>query len=210
MLAGRHKGSISFRLCSDSSCGTVHAGGTQSLPYDITVSLKDDWQTFQRDAAHTGFADIPLDPANFSPAWTWQRPAGDGKAFVTKYIYFGQAAVYALDEATGSQVWMYAIGPMHSEGPAAFANGTVYAPSQDGNEQGAMWALDASTGTDTFKMLTGGQWSNYFAPTALGDAVAQVTYDGGIYEFSTADGSQRWTATSNVSDQSTPALDATR
>jgi outer membrane protein assembly factor BamB len=224
LLAGRHKGSISFKLCSDSNCGTAHAGGTQSLPYDITVSLKDDWQTFQRDAAHTGFADIQLDPANFATAWTWQRPAGDGepigginavatgdgKVYVTNDIYFGQAAVYALDEATGRQVWTYAMGPMHSEGPAAFCDGTVYVPSQDSSEQGTMWALDASTGLYKFKMLTGGQWSNYFAPTALGGAVAQVTYDGGIYEFSTADGSQNWTAMSNVSDQSTPAMDATR
>jgi outer membrane protein assembly factor BamB len=224
LLAGRHKGSISFKLCSDSNCGTAHAGGTQSLPYDITVSLKDDWQTFQRDAAHTGFADIQLDPANFATAWTWQRPAGDGepigginavatgdgKVYVTNDIYFGQAAVYALDEATGRQVWTYAMGPMHSEGPAAFCDGTVYVPSQDSSEQGTMWALDASTGLYKFKMLTGGQWSNYFAPTALGGAVAQVTYDGGIYEFSTADSSQNWTAMSNVSDQSTPAMDATR
>ncbi len=193
------------------------------MPDSLHVSL-DDWKTFQRNAAHTGFANIRLDPTVFTTAWTWQRPAGDsepigginavatgdGKVFVTKDVYFSQAAVYALDEATGTQAWTYALGQMHSEGPAAFTDGKLYVPSQDGNEQGALWALDAHTGTYKFKMSTGGQWSNYFAPTALGDAVAQVTYDGGIYEFATANGSQKWATTSNVSDQSTPALDATR
>jgi outer membrane protein assembly factor BamB len=224
IVAGNHRGSISFKLCSDSSCATAHAGGTQSLPYAVDIDLKDGWGNFQRDAAHTGFADIQLDPADFAPAWTWQRPAGDGepigginavatgdgKVYVTKDVYFGQAAVYALDEATGTQAWTYAIGPMHSEGPAAFANGTVYVPSQDQGEQGKMWAIDSTTGAYKFMMPTGGQWSNYFAPTVLGDAIGQVTYDGGIYEFSTLDGSQKWTGGSNVSDQSTPALDATR
>jgi len=224
ILAGSHKGSASFNLCSDITCATVHAGGTQSLPYAVNVDLKDGWGNFQRDAAHTGFADIQLDPADFAPAWAWQRPAGDsepigginavatgdGKVFVTKDIYFGQAAVYALDEATGTQAWTYAIGPMHSEGPAAFADGTVYVPSQDQSEQGKMWAIDSATGTFKFMMPSGGQWANYFAPTVLGDAIGQVTYDGGIYEFSTVNGSQKWASSSNVSDQSTPALDATR
>ncbi|MEO5687186.1 MAG: hypothetical protein ABIR54_07480 [Burkholderiaceae bacterium] len=131
LLPGKYDGQISFKLCSDSVCTTTHTGGTQSLPYSLHVSL-DDWKTFQRNAAHTGFANIRLDPTVFTTAWTWQRPAGDsepigginavatgdGKVFVTKDVYFGQAAVYALDEATGPQAWTYALGQMHSEGPA--------------------------------------------------------------------------------------------
>src|SRR5262249_55405900 len=111
LAPGQYSGSAGFQLCSDASCATAYPGTQQSFTYTISVGLHD-WQTFQRDAGHTGFVNVQLDATKFSEAWTWSRPAGDpepigginsvatgnGLVFVAKDIYFGQGALYALNE----------------------------------------------------------------------------------------------------------------
>jgi outer membrane protein assembly factor BamB len=180
-----------------------------------------DWSTFQGNAAHTGFVDAAFDPAQFVKIWSWSRPAGDpepigginsvatgaGKVFVTKDVYFGQASLYALDEADGTVSWTYDLGPMASEGPPAFADGGVYVPSTDPVENCVVWAVDAS-GMYRFKMPSSCQWSNFFAPSVLGDSVAFTSQTGAVYKFSSADGTPRWSAPAGAYDQTTPAIDA--
>ncbi|MDD1750618.1 MAG: PQQ-binding-like beta-propeller repeat protein, partial [Methanothrix sp.] len=218
---GAYQGEISFRLCSDATCSTVYAGGQQSFAYTVTVTLSD-WATFQRDESHTGFVNAQLDPARFAKIWTWSRPAGDpepigginsvatgaGKVFVAKDIYFGQGALYALNEADGTVSWTYSLGPMASEGPPAFANGSVYVPSTDQAENCVIWAVDAALGTYQFKMPSTCQWSNFFAPTAFGGSVLHTSQAGVVYSYSTANGSLQWSAPAGAYDQTTPAVDA--
>ena len=132
---------------------------------------------------------------------------GAGKVFVTNDIYFGQASLYALDEADGSVSWTYALGEMASEGPAAFAGGTVYVPTTDPSENCVVWAVDATSGTYQFKMPSQCQWSNFFAPTVLGDTVVFTSQAGVVYDYSSADGTQRWQAPAGAYDQTTPAID---
>ena len=220
LAPGKYSGQVGFQLCSDANCTTAYAGTQQSFSYTVNVGLRD-WQTFQRDAGHTGFVNVQLDSTKFTQAWTWARPPGDpepigginsvatgaGLVFVAKDVYSGQGALYALKESDGSLSWTYSLGSMSSEGPPAFRNGTVYVPSTDESEVCAMWALDALQGTYKFKMTTGCQWSNYFAPTAVDDSVLQTSQAGETYSFATTDGTQQWSAVSGGFDQTTPAAD---
>jgi outer membrane protein assembly factor BamB len=181
-----------------------------------------DWTTFQGDAAHTGFVNAQFDPAHFTKRWSWSRPAGDpepigainsvatggGKVFVTKDIYFGQGAVYALDETDGSVKWTYALGQMVSEGPPGFSNGKLYVPSMDPSEHGIIWALDASAGTYRFKMDLPGQWTEFFAPTIVGNSVLHTSQVGIVYSYATDGGTLQWSAPAGAFDQTTPAADS--
>jgi outer membrane protein assembly factor BamB len=221
LTPGTYTGLVTFRLCSDASCGTVYPGTTQTWSYSIAVSLAD-WQTFQRSATHTGFVNAAFDPARFTRIWTWSRPAGDnepigginsvatgaGKVFVSKDIYSGEGALYALDETNGSLSWTYSLGPMASEGPPAFANGTVYVPSMDRSEQAVVWAIDATLGNYRFKSLSGGQWTSFFAPTVFGGSILHTSQAGVVYSESAVDGSLQWSAPAYAYDQTTPAADA--
>ena len=218
--AGTHAGVAGFRLCADAACSTVYAGTQQTFAYTATVQLLD-WATFQRDAAHTGFVNTTLDPGHFARIWSWSRPAGDpepigginavatgaGKVFVTKDVYFGNGAVYALDETDGSLTWTYAHGPLASAGPAAFGANTVYAPTTDQAENCVIWGIDALTGLYKFKMPSACQWSNFFEPTVQGASVMQASQAGSLYSFSTVDGAQQWSTSAGSYDQSTPAAD---
>ena len=220
LAPGQYTGQVSFQLCSDANCSTAYPGTQQSFSYTVNVGLQD-WQTFQRDAGHTGFVNVQLDSTKFTQAWTWSRPAGDpepvgginsvatgdGLVFVSKDIYFGQGALYALKESDGSTSWAYALGQMASEGPPAFLNGTVYLPSTDPSEGCAMWALDAMQGTYKFKMTTSCQWSSFFAPTPSNGSVLQTSQAGEVYSFATADGTLQWSAVAGAFDQATPAVD---
>lgn len=221
LAPGQYTGTVWFRLCADAGCAIAYPGTQQAFTYSLTVALQD-WHTFQRNAAHTGFVNVKLDPAKFAQAWTWSRPAGDpepvgginavatgaGRVYVSKDIYFGQGALYALKETDGSLSWTYALGEMASEGPPAFRNGAVYLPSTDPSEECNMWALDAVLGTYKFKMATACQWSNYFAPTPVSHAVLQTSQAGDTYSFGLAAGALQWSKQSGGADQTTPAADA--
>jgi outer membrane protein assembly factor BamB len=131
-----------------------------------------------------------------------------GKVIVTKDIYFGQGAIYALNEADGSVNWTYAFGQMASEGPPAVANGNVFVPTTDPGEQCVTWAIDATFGTYQFKMPSSCQWSNFFAPTALDGSVLQTAEYGSVYSYSIFSGGLQWEVPAGAYDQSTAAADA--
>jgi outer membrane protein assembly factor BamB len=221
LAPGTYQGQITVRLCSDEACTTEYAGGQQLFPYTVTVTLTD-WETFQRNAAHSGFVNTQLDPARFAQIWSWSRPAGDpepigginsvatgaGKVFVSKDIYFGQGSLYALNEADGTVSWTYDLGRMASEGPPSYANGSVYVPSTDGAENCVIWAVDATLGTYRFKMPAPGQWSSYFALTTYGGSQLHTSEAGVVYSFADVDGSLQWSAPAGAYDQTTPAADA--
>jgi Bacterial Ig-like domain (group 2)/PQQ-like domain len=196
--------------------------GTTSVGVYVPAAATTGWTTFQGDAAHTGFVDVTLDATKFAQVWTWARPPGDpepvgginsvatgaGKVFVTKDIYFGQGAVYALNETDGTAAWTSALGAMASEGPPALANGNVLVPTVDPTEHCAIWALDALTGTQRFQATDGCQWSSFFAPTVYGGALLQTSQTGAVSSYSMANGGRQWFAPARAGDQATPAADA--
>jgi outer membrane protein assembly factor BamB len=200
--------------------GTI-TGSTQANVYQPSAPSAD-WATFQGDAGHTGFVNAQFDPAVFTPIWTWTAPpntggnlvhinsvaTGTGTVFVTKDIYFDQAALYALNEADGTLNWTYAFGSMASEGPPAVGNGNVFVPTNDPGSHCAMWAIDSSLGTYQFKMPSTCQWSAFFAPTSLGGSVLQTSEFGAVYSYSIFSGGLQWSVPAGAYDQSTPAADA--
>jgi outer membrane protein assembly factor BamB len=195
------------------------SGSTQANAYQPSTPSPD-WVTFQGDTGHSGFVNAQFDPTVFTPIWSWSRPAGDpepigginsvattaGKVIVTKDVYFGQGAVYALNEADGTLNWTYAFGSMASEGPPAVWNGNVFVTTTDPGEHCVVWAIDAALGTYQFKMPYYCQWSNFFAPTALDGSVLQ-TY-GSVYSYSIFSGGLQWEGPAGAGDQATPAADA--
>jgi hypothetical protein len=209
-------GSTTLIATSGNISGSTQANAFQPSP------PSSDWVTFQGDARHSGFVNAQFDPALFAQIWSWSRPAGDpepigginsvattaGKVIVTKDIYGGQGAVYALNEADGTLNWTYAFGPMASEGPPAVGNGNVFVPTTDPGEHCVTWAIDATLGTYQFKMPSTCQWSNFFAPTALDGSVLQASEGGSVDSYSIFSGGLQWSVRVVGYDQSTPAGDA--
>ncbi|MYM69278.1 PQQ-binding-like beta-propeller repeat protein [Pseudoduganella sp. FT55W] len=220
LAVNNYSGQIGIRLCQESACATVYPGSTQKVSYAVKVALAD-WNTFQRNSAHNAYVHVTLDPSKFSKAWTWSRPSGDsepvggintvstgqGMVFVSKDIYFGQAEVFALKESDGGQVWHYASGYSASEGPPAYADGSVYFGTTTSSQASRVTALDAATGTFKFNMPFSAQWPGYFAPTIYGGAVLNTS--GSLTSYSVQDGKQNWrSGTLGTYDFTSPAADS--
>jgi outer membrane protein assembly factor BamB/uncharacterized protein YjdB len=212
---------------------TAHALGTvmitatvegKSAPANLTIlsrptadwsSATDDWVTFQGNGSRTGYVAATLDPVIFRELWM-STPApgaslnpvtvGGGKVFVSTDTYFGTQLLTALDAANGVQKWSHNFGPIHSVHPPAYDNGTVYA-STGGHSDSFIWAFDAQTGVVRFRTSYSNQWSRYLTPVVVGDALYMAGgYFGGMYSFSTSDGSQRWFVNLGQYDGWTPAV----
>ena len=85
---------------------------------------------------------------------TEEFPARDFPALVVDGVYYlaPSSNVYALDAATGDELWSYESG-MLSTAPVV-AEGVMYGASGD---SGTVFALDAATGQEIWKEATGGQ-----------------------------------------------------
>jgi hypothetical protein len=176
------------------------------------------WQTFQGNAAHTGYVPLTLDPANFKYRWTWQDArsasttpvtAASGSVFVSSgYSASGGKQTCALNALTGNIRWSQDLGGVDSIDPPAYAHGMVYVQT-GGHGNSFLWGFDASDGTKLFKSSYGNQWSTYYAPTPFGRNVYLAGgYYGGSYGFHGDNGSSLWFADLNQYDEFTPAVDA--
>jgi len=120
------------------------------------ASAIDAQSMFRGDAMHSGTFAGPA-PRQFHRV-KWKFPTGDrvmsSPVFKDNVIYFGgdDGNVYAVDAATGHQIWKRA-----TNGPApatpAVADGTVYIGSYDGK----FYALNAQTGAVKWKFATEGE-----------------------------------------------------
>jgi hypothetical protein len=236
--AAQYTGTATLQLCSDSSCATLQPVPSVSANYTIQImgptsnwpgnhltaltrwSGVTDWQTFQGNAAHTGFV-----PATISPdllVTRWQQG-------VTSNVYFngtvnlatvtasnglfyiaGGNVLQARQESDASLVWSYDFSGLQfpSANPPAVSNGVVYvAAGQQSSTY--MFAFDAATGALTFKSPMSSQWENYLAPTIGPDGVYTNagTY-GGIYGFTTTGQQLFFTGLAQQSAW-TPAVDST-
>lgn len=205
--AGLYESQLRLQACLDAKCAQPLPGAV-TLPYKITVQPVDDWVTHQGSNAHRGSVPVRLDPSKFKQVWTWNRPAGSepigginpvvthqGKVFLTTDVYNGQAALYALDEQDGHELWVRSLGSVPALNPPAVAGGRVFA-SVTGHGDTFLYAFDLQTGAYLHKSPFGAQWPNFLAPTVSGDLVFQGGggYGGIVYAFSTSNGNEAWTA----------------
>jgi outer membrane protein assembly factor BamB len=205
--SGIYDGQVEIRACKDSACSEVHAGAAATLPYAITLKPVDEWTTHQGSNDHRASRPIRLDPARFREVWRWQRPASGepvgginavasmgGKVFVTTDVYFGEAVIYALDEADGQTAWTRSLGTMPAFGPPAVSADRVFVASA-GHSDSFLWGVDLQTGTLRSKSAFESQWPNLLSPTLVNDtAIIGAGYYGGeIYAYSMANGDPIWT-----------------
>jgi len=220
--AGKRSGTLELRACKDSACSQAFSAVPASVAYELNVSAVPDWETHQGNARHSGEVAIRLNPAKFSKAWEWRRPASNepigginpvatraGKVFVATDVYFGEARLYALNEANGSEAWLQSMGNVPAFNPPAVGGSKVYA-AVTGHEDTFLWAFDLETGKFQHKSAFSGQWPHFLAATVVDDQVYQGSgyYGGEVKAYSTTDGSPRWTASvGGVWDMFTPAVD---
>lgn len=215
-------GSLTVRACRDALCAQPYANAMASIGYQLQFVRISEWETHQRNASHDGYVPITLDPTKFTEIWQWQRPAGtepigginavatsDGSVYVSTDVYFGEARLYSLNEATGQVRWNVSFGNVPALNPPAFHGGRVYVATT-GHQDTFLWSFDAADGSFKFKSPFEGQWPHVLAPTVHdGQAYVSGGYFGGsVYAYDRMDGTRLWLGTTNGDDDmSTPAVD---
>lgn len=231
LAVGTHQGSLSIQVCHDNGCTDPYPGSPMALPYSIDVvdliNLNPlvplvgaaDWETFQGNAAHTGYVPVTLDPADFSQRYRWRAPQTDaeiqplvsanGLAYIVSTGYNAASSVlYALDESDYSEAWSQDFGAVFTVNAPAVTAGNVYVATS-GYDDTAMWSFAANTGNQRFSTPFRSQWEHYYAPTIDNGVVyTNGGYNGGLNTFATSDGSDVWFAGLNQYDEWTPAIDA--
>ena len=219
---GTYASPVTFRLCQDTACSQVYAGTTQTYNFTLTVNLLD-WVTFQRNAGHTGYVHVALDPTKFATAWTFTNPDNSDSAPVITAggaAFFGAQPhkVYSLNEATGAVNWVKdlstdvnAVNP----GAMAYANGSLYVPTSSlsppyGNN--AVWTLDATTGKAGVSSPFQSQGAGFNSPVVQGGDLffAQGYYGGVVYRYALPAGTQTWASAVDPgvsTNQQSPAVD---
>lgn len=173
---------------------------------------QDKARNFQNNETHNGSAysegvTPPLKQkwsVNFGQAISYALIA-DGRVFVTvrNASAYG-TRLFALDGATGTTVWSFALGGVYYWSALCYENGRVFAINGDG----LLRAFDAANGNVIWSRQLPGQYSFSSAPTVF----QGVIYTGGAgsggtaYAVSAATGNVLWTASVANGSQSSPAV----
>jgi outer membrane protein assembly factor BamB len=228
LAAGTYTGYVELKTCLDEACLSEIQRGTTYVPFEVVIDdpaniALGEWETFQRDAGHTGYVPATFRPSSFAYKWEWRRPTAGtlgfinavttapGLVFVSDDEYFGSPTLRALRESDGGVVWQQTFANYPALNPPAAANGKVYVATT-GHQQTFLWAFDASTGTAVFQNSFAGQWPHVLAPTIRDGRVYTNGgyYGGGVYSFHATSGDLQWSMFSGDDDMSTPAVDDSR
>lgn len=228
LAAGTYTGYVELKTCLDEACLSEIQRGTLYVPFELVVddpanTALGEWETFQRDAGHTGYVPATFRPMSFAYKWEWRRPTtgtlgfinavttAPGLVFVSDDEYFGSPVLRALRESDGGVVWQQSFANYPALNPPAAANGKVYVATT-GHQQTFLWAFDASTGTPVFQNTFSGQWPHVLAPTIHDGRVYTNGgyFGGGVYAFHATSGDLQWSMFSGDDDMSTPAVDSSR
>jgi hypothetical protein len=232
LAAGHYTGSFQLNVCHDRSCMQPVLGSPVLVPFDIQIGANPnagltpltpwpgvgDWETFQRNAAHTGFVPVTLDPAVFATRWLWTAPDKRISTVTTAagrlYVNSGYVT-YALNEFDRSVVWQHdfnidlaGINFIATLNPPAVSGGKTFVTT---SPQQATWmyAFDASDGTPVFKRAFDSQAERYLAPTVDNGVVFEDGGAfGGMYAFDANVGTQSFFTMLQQYDEWTPAVDA--
>ncbi|WP_420606134.1 PQQ-binding-like beta-propeller repeat protein [Novosphingopyxis sp.] len=203
---GKTVSTVTFRLCTTSSCNSVYPGSTSSFTVNLDVRLKD-WATFQRDAAHSGYVAVKYDAVNFASAWTMPVSANDritGIAATRGSLFVNLAPPYgsqinlqtrAIDSGTGGIIWDYDLGNKNYYSAPSYSNGRVVSAAMDissGNIP--IDVIDAKTGRYLRSLSYSSQFANSGTPTPFDDELyLQAGYYGNVvFGYNSAMGTRRW------------------
>lgn len=223
---GTHRGYVEVKTCRDEACADAIERGMRYVPVEVIVEdpaniVLGEWETFQRDAGHTGYVPATFHPRHFSYKWEWRRPAGTqrfihGVATAPGLVFVsddgaGTLGLRALRENDGSIVWEQVFPNYPALNPPAAANDKVYV-STTGHEKTFLFAFRASNGAPVFQNSFAAQWSHVFAPTIRDGRVYTNGgyFGGGVYAYHDTAGDLQWSMFSGDDDMTTPAVDASR
>ena len=232
LAVGHYTGSFQLNVCNDHSCIQPVLGSPLLVPFDIQIVTNanagltpltpwpgvSDWQTFQRNAAHTGFVPVTLDPTVFASRWLWTAPdkqvstvtTADGRLYVNSgYV------TYALNEFDHTIVWQHdfavdlaGINFIATLNPPAVSAGKLFVTTSP-QQATRMYAFDASDGTAIFETAFASQAERFLAPTVDNGVVFEDGgYFGGMYAFDANVGTQSFFTMLEQYDEWTPAVDA--
>ena len=228
LAVGTHAGYVELKTCLDEACLSEIQRGTLYVPFEVAIEdpadiVLGEWETFQRDAGHTGYVPTTFQPRSFAYKWEWRRqaPAGlqnyintvataPGMVFVSDGGA-GNLALRALRENDGSLAWQQTFQNYPALNPPAAANGKVYVATT-GQQQTFLWAFHAVTGVPVFQSTFASQWSRVLAPT-IRDGRVYINggyYGGGVYAYNDTSGALQWSMFSGDDKLSTPAVDQSR
>ena len=232
LAVGNHQGRIEVKVCQDVACNAQFPGSPLYIDYDISVVSNtnltpltkwnnvNDWETFQANAAHTGYVPVTLNANNFSQRWRWTVPESNNKVspavianglvYVSSSGYFASSSkLYALKETDKSIAWQHDFGSVNALNPPAVSAGKVFAATS-GHADTFMWGFSADAGVQQFSTAFLAQWPGFYAPTIdNGIVYTNGGYYSGLNSFNTSDGSNAWFRSLNQYDKWTPAVDAT-
>lgn len=155
---------------------------------------------------------VALNGRTGEPAWKFsavativQQMSGgpamgpDGTIYVGAQVK-GDYKVYALDPATGAELWAFTAGGRLSDSPVVGADGRLYACCLDRK----VYALDPKTGTNIWAFATG---TNIPTSAAIGaDGTLYVgSFGGTLYALNASTGSTNWVFTTGADWDFSPA-----
>ncbi len=206
LLEGNYNSSISVVACKDLNCKNLYENALQTLKIQLSLTSVPEWQTHQGNAAHNGYVPIWVATNNFKKIWEWKRPitteslkginspaAGKGHVYISTDVFFNDAAVIALDELTGNEVWRLSFGSMPALNAPAINQDSLFIATS-GHQDTKVWAIKRTDGKLKFQSSFSSQWSNYLAPTVDENLIFQTGgyFGGELTAFSTVDGSKVW------------------
>lgn len=160
----------------------------------LVPASAEDWPQLQHDPQRTGFTRDRLTPP-FQVAWYRNFQPQRVSPFVQPVVAGGRCFVgtmsgnfYALDAATGKELWKHACGSpiMHA---AACAGGKVFFAALNGT----VYALDAATGKEAWTFAGRKGYGFSAAPLIARGRLFIGQRQGTLYALRLADGEPLWT-----------------
>ena len=171
------------------------------------------------DVVYFGSADhgfYAVDAVSGSETWRFEAEGSiaSSPAVVDDAVYFTDrdGYLYALNTATGQELWRFRVSEraFTAEGSdswdagtwssPAVVDGTVYTGSSDGH----VYAVDAATGQERWKIKTRGDvWTS---PAVANGTVYFGSYDTHLYAVDAATGAERWRYKTPYRIRSSPAV----
>ena len=213
LAEGSHSSTISLVACKDIDCKNLYENAAGTVKLQLSLAAVPAWQTHQANAAHNAYVPIWVATDNFSQLWQWKRPpssepigginapvAGKGHVYLSTDVYHGDAAVVALNELTGKEVWRVSFGVMPALNSPAISQDSLFVATS-GHQDTKLWGINRADGKLKFQANFSSQWGNYLAPIVDKDLVFQTGgyYGGDLTAFSAVDGRKVWEKSSATS-----------